>query len=157
MRRALADIKRRAEVSHKANDRYLTALASTSGSIPLWEWVKKTCQPLIQGGHRYRALNPWSPQDGRLLELINQGEYAINGFRNRNIRCAYFKTGCNDKEAKRRMGWIGRRLRLLRAHGLIRKISGTHRYVLTDKGRTTITALLCARKADVSQLTKMAA
>ena len=58
---------------------------------------------------------------------------------------------------KRRMGWIGRRLRLLRAHGLIAKVSGTHRYVVTEKGRTTITALLTARKADVDQLTKLAA
>jgi hypothetical protein len=157
LRRALADMKRRAEISHKANERYLTALACTSGSIPLWEWVKKTCQPLTQAGRRYRALNPWSPEDGRLLELLNQGEYTISGFRNRDIRCAYFRSRCNEKEAKRRMAWIGRRLRLLRAHGLIQKISGTHRYVLTDKGRTTITALLTARKADVTQLTKIAA
>ena len=157
LRRALADMKRRAEISHKANERYLTALACTSGSIPLWEWAKKTCQPLTQAGRRYRALNPWSPEDGRLLELLNQGEYTISGFRNRDIRCAYFRSRCNEKEAKRRMAWIGRRLRLLRAHGLIQKISGTHRYVLTDKGRTTITALLTARKADVTQLTKIAA
>ena len=40
---------------------------------------------------------------------------------------------------------------------MIAKVSGTHRYVLTDKGRTTITALLAARKADVDQLTKLAA
>ena len=55
------------------------------------------------------------------------------------------------------MGWVGRPLRLLRAHGLIAKVSGTHRYVVTDKGRTTITALLAARQADVNQLTKLAA
>ncbi len=55
------------------------------------------------------------------------------------------------------MGWVGRRLRLLPAHGLIAKVSGTHRYVVTEKGRTTITALLTARKADVDKLTKLAA
>jgi len=60
-------------------------------------------------------------------------------------------------ERKRRMGWMCRRLRLLRAHGLVQKVAGTHRYVLSEKGRTTITALLAARKADVNQLTKMAA
>src|SRR5438105_2222010 len=43
-------------------------------------------------GRRYRALNPWGPQDGRLLQLINQGEFAINGFRNRDIRTEYFKS-----------------------------------------------------------------
>ena len=55
------------------------------------------------------------------------------------------------------MGWIGRRLRLLGAHGVIAKVSGTHRNVVTEKGRTTMTALLTARKADEDQLTKLAA
>jgi len=50
-----------------------------------------------------------------------------------------------------------RKLRLLRAHGLIRKVSGTHRYVVSEKGRRIITALLAARQADVEQLTALAA
>ena len=91
------------------------------------------------------------------MEWINQGQFALNGFRNRDIRQAYFPSRCNEKERQRRMGGIGRRLRLLRAHGLIAKVSGTHRYVVTDKGRTTMTALLAARQADVNQLTKLAA
>ena len=157
LRRGVADLKGRAEVSHKANERYLEALASTGGTVPLFEWVQKTCQPLTKAGQRYRALNPWAPEDGRLLELINQGEFAINGFRNRDMRAAYFKSRATEQETKRRTGWIGRRLRLLRAHGLIQKVSRTHRYVVTPKGRMTITALLAARKADAGQLTKMAA
>jgi hypothetical protein len=157
LRRGLADLPRRAQICQKANHRYLEALAATTGTIPLFEWVQKTCRPLTRAGQRYRALNPWGPQDGRLLELINQGQFAINGFRNRDIRKAYFAYPASKKELKRRMGWISRRLRLLRAHGLIQKVTGTHRYVVTHKGRTTITALLTARKADVQQLTKMAA
>jgi hypothetical protein len=157
LRRGLADMKRRQEICHRANERYLDALGAVTGTVPLFQWVQKCCQPLTQEGRRYRALNPLAPEDGRLLELINQGEFIINGFRNRDIRQAYFQSGCNPKELKRRMGWIGRRLRLLRAHGLIAKVSGTHRYVVTDKGRLTITALLAARNADVDQLTKLAA
>jgi hypothetical protein len=157
LRRGLADMKRRAQISHRSNHRYLEALGATSGTVPLFQWVQKSCQPIRKGGRRYRALNPWGPEDGRLLELVNQGDFAINGFRNRDIRAAYFKSRCHEQELKRRMGWIGRRLCLLRAHGLIQKVSGTHRYVVTDKGRTTITALLAAKKADVNQLTKLAA
>ena len=157
MRRGVADLKRRADISARCNHRYLEALGSTCGKIPLFEWAQKSCRPITGQGRRYRALNPWGPQDGRLLELVSQGEFALNGFRNRDIRCAYFKSRCDKKELKRRMGWIGRRLRLLRAHGLIQKVSGTHRYVVSDKGRVTITALLATRKADVDQLTKLAA
>lgn len=158
LRRGLADFKRRAEISRRANDRYLQALAATAGTVPLFEWVQKTCQPLYRRGQRYRALNPWSPQDGSLLQLVNRGEFALNGFRNRDLCRAFFPHLTADvREKKRRMGWMCRRIRLLRAHGLIQKVSGTHRYVVTDKGRTTITALLAARKADVQQLTKIAA
>ena len=157
LRRGVADLKRRAEISRRSNHRYLEALGSTKGTVPLFQWVQKSCRPITKGGRRYRALNPWAPEDGRLLELVNQGEFAINGFRNRDIRGAYFKSRGDEKELKRRMGWIGRRLCLLRAHGFIQKVSGTHRYVVTDKGRTTITALLAAKKADVDQLTKLAA
>jgi hypothetical protein len=157
LRRGLADFKRRAETSKRANDRYLKALAATSGVVPLFEWVQKTCQPVCRQGRHYRGLNPWSKEDGALLQLINRGEFMLNGFRNRDLCHALFKPTKDATQLKRRMGWMCRRLRLLRAHGLVQKVSGTHRYVVSDKGRTTITALLAARKADVDQLTKMAA
>jgi hypothetical protein len=35
------------------------------------------------------------------------------------------------------------------------KLSGSHRYVLTDKGSTTITAVLTARQANINQLTEI--
>jgi hypothetical protein len=40
---------------------------------------------------------------------------------------------------------------------LLKKVTGTHRWVLTDHGRRAITALLAARQANVDQLTKLAA
>ena len=70
---------------------------------------------------------------------------------------AFFNPTRDLVERKRRMGWMCRRLRLLRAHGLVQKVTGTNRYVVSDKGRPTITALLAARKANVEQLTKLAA
>jgi hypothetical protein len=157
LRRGLADFKRRAEISQRANERYLAALAATSGATPLFEWVDKTCQPVYRQGRRYRALNPWSKQDGLLLQLVNRGEFTLNGFRNRDLCQAYFKPTDNAIERKRRMNWMCRHVRLLRAHGLVQKVAGTHRYVVSEKGRTTITALSAARRADVDQLTKIAA
>ena len=52
---------------------------------------------------------------------------------------------------------ITRKLRLLRAHGIIRKVPHTHRYVVTDAGRAILTALRAAQLADVDQLTKLVA
>jgi hypothetical protein len=157
LRRGLADLPRRAEISLRANQRYLQALASASGAVPLFRSVEQVCKPVVRNGRRYRALNPWSPQDAKLLETVNRGEFALNGFRNRDIRQHLFPGPCRADQMHRRVGLISRRLRLLRAHRLIQKVTGTHRYILTPRGRATITALLSARQADVEQLTKMAA
>jgi hypothetical protein len=52
---------------------------------------------------------------------------------------------------------VTRLLALLRAHGLIRKVTGTHRYIITAKGRQRTTTLLAAQQASVEQLIKLAA
>ena len=156
MRKSVVDLKRRAEVSRAANERYLSALSATNNPVPLFEWADQVCKPVHKDGQRFRALNPWSPQDAALPQAVNRGEFKINGFRNRDLRSLLFKTR-DPKLDKRRSGSVTRKLALLRAHGLIKKLSGTHRYVLTQKGDTVITALLTARQANVRELTKIAA
>ena len=104
-----------------------------------------------------RALRPLA-EDHPWLEAVSRGEFTLNGFRNRDLQAIFFaQAPANQPEARRRRGWVGRRLRLLRAHGLIRKISGTHRYQLTPGGRKIIAALLTALQATVRQLTPIAA
>lgn len=158
LRRSVADTPRRAEISKAANQRYLQALASTTGSVPLYEQARSVCQPVRDKGRRYRALNPLSEEDARVLQAISRGEFTVSGFRNRDLRellCS--SRPSNLKIRKQAAAKITRILRLLRAHRLIRKLGNTHRYVLTEKGRTTITALLAARQADVDKLTQLAA
>lgn len=152
LRRSLADLERRAQVSQAANDRYLTALSAVDEKTPLSQEAVCICQPVRKDGQRYRALNPWSAQDAPLLEMINRGEFAINGFRNRDLRALLYPKKATEDEEKRRAGRITRQLRLLRGHGLIHKVSGTHRYIVSPKGRKIIT-----RQADVAALTKLAA
>jgi hypothetical protein len=45
---------------------------------------------------------------------------------------------------------------MLRAHGLIKKVPHTHRYLLTDLGRVAIAAISAAQHATVAQLSKAA-
>jgi hypothetical protein len=52
---------------------------------------------------------------------------------------------------------ISRRLALLRAHGLIAKVSRTYRWQVTKKGHRILTALLAARQADTDKLISLAA
>jgi hypothetical protein len=157
LRRGVADLWRRAEVSRAANARYLSALASVSGKTPLKEEAAPVCRPVTVRAKRYRALQPWSPDDGALLEAVSRGEFALAGFRNRDLRAKLYPGKVTPQEERRRAARVTRQLALLRAHRLIRKVSGTHRWQLTERGRRLVTALLAARQADVEQLTQMAA
>jgi hypothetical protein len=156
LRRGVADLWRRAEVSRAANGRYLGALASVTGKTPLKEESAPIGRAITVDGKRYRAIQPWAA-DGRLLEAVNRGEFALAGFRNRDIRARLYPRKGTKPEERRRAGKMTRQLALLRAHGLIRKVSGTHRWMVTERGRRLITALLAARQADVDQLTQLAA
>jgi hypothetical protein len=77
----------------------------------------------------------------------------VNGFRNKDVRgllCAAGEAG------KRESAAVTRKLRLLRAHGLITKVPSTHRYVLSQKGRSACAAILAARQADTNTLVQAA-
>ena len=158
LRKGVADLHRRAEVSQKANERYLEALAAVNHEQPLGEAVRDLCQPTEWQGRRVRALQPLSPDDSRLLAAVNRGEFAINGFRNRDLRPLLYGTQeVASAEMKRQGARVTRQIRMLRAHRLIRKISKTHRYTLTPKGRLKINALLAAQQASSQQLAQLAA
>jgi len=159
MRRGVADLHRRAEVSQKANDRYRDALSTVDDSTRLSELIRKLEKPCPFGKRRIRALHPFSAEDHTLLNAVNHGEFAINGLRNRDLQTLLFKpdASLSPTEKRRRSARVSRQLRLLRAHGLIQKVPRTHRYQVTPTGRLSITAVLTADRASLSQLSKAAA
>ena len=158
MRRGLADLHRRAEVSQQINERYLNALASVDDSTRLQEILAPLERPQSWKGRQARALHPFCAEDGRLLEIISGGEFMIGGLSNRAVRERLFSTpAANVQEAKRRSALVSRKLRLLRAHGILRKITGRHLYQVTDSGRTILTMFHLARQASAKQLMKKAA
>jgi hypothetical protein len=158
MRKGVADLPRRTVVSQAANDRYFDAMASVENTTSLGELAARLCRPARYNGRRMRALNPHAPKDAALLEAISHGEFALNGFRNRDLRALLFRKASPSKaERKRQAAAVSRKLCLLRAHHLIRKVPHTHRYHITAAGRVVVTALLTARNANTQQLTKLAA
>ncbi len=107
------------------------------------------------GPRRVRALNPLAAGDAALLEAVSRQEFLLNGLRNRDLRGFLYRGArVSAAEQRRQSAAVTRQLRLLRAHGLIRKVPKTHRYVVSEAGRRTITALLAARNASVDQLTR---
>ena len=158
LRKGVADLHRRAEVSQKANERYLESMATVEAETPLGEAMRAICQPTTWKGQRVRGLEPFTASDMQLLKAVMHGEFTLNGFRNRDLRIILFPEPTTDlQEQKRRASKVTRQIRLLRAHGLIQKIPCTHRYQLTESGRIAIATLLAAQNANSKQLAQIAA
>jgi hypothetical protein len=153
MRKSVADIERRAEVGEAANKRLAESLASVATRTPLGKLLEPLGHPVLQEGHRRaRALNPLVGADGKLLGILAQGDFLINGFRNRDVREALHGKTRDDAERRRQSAAVTRQLALLRAHGLITKVYRTHRYQLGADGKRIVTALLTAHRSDVTRL-----
>ena len=135
MRKGVADARRRAVLSQQANMRYLDTMAAVDVHEPLGTLSRAVCRRVRWQGRSARALNPLSAADGALLAAIYRGEFLIVGFRNRDLR---------ELHTASTAAAVTRQVRLLRAHGLVRKVSHTHRYTLTARGRVIVAALLAA-------------
>jgi len=159
LRKGVADLHRRAAVSQRANERYLDALAAVDDSTPLHQILDQVARRVRYRGRPVRPLRIGDAQDLALLQAISRGEFALAGFRNRDLRALLHpsKRPLTPTDARRLSARISRQLRLLRAHGVIKKLSNTHRYQLTDRGRLLCAALFAAREATLQKLVGTAA
>lgn len=155
MRKGVSDLHRRSKVSTSSNDRYLDSLAAIRTGRTLQEVAGSCCMRCTFDGKKYRALNLLREDDFETLKFLARGENSINGFRNKNLREHLYGTPPDPKSKKSISAKVSRRLRLLRAHGLIKKVPKTSRYVLTDKGTKVTAAVLAASHVDTEQLMDM--
>ena len=158
MRQSVADIHQRAEVSQKILDRYCSALAVIDDSTTLEELTARIERRVRWKGKSVRALHPFDPQDHSLLNAVNRGEFNIAGFRNRDLQKLLYSTPPKTTAEKhKRSAAISRKLRMLRAHGLIRKRQKSHCYDVTPDGRPIFDAILLAHQVTIKQLLPTAA
>lgn len=164
LQRGVADTHRRVEVSQAANERYLDSLAAVAATTTVAEavqgWTERAPEPGAGGqqGRKRRALNPLAAEDAALLTAVADPKWAVNGLRNRDLAQALFgERPTAAAERKRRSAKVGRLIRLLRAHGILRKVPKTHRYQVCEKSRDGLLAILSARSANPEKLATLAA
>ena len=146
LRKGIADLRRRAELSRAANARYLEALAVVGLETPSYRLLDRVSQP-VKAQRQYRALRPVSPEDASLFEIILHGEFSLQGFRNRDLRQALHRYDPKNSSAR-----ISRLLALLCAHKLIFKVCKTNYYRITRKGHQVMATALKFRQPDVALL-----
>jgi hypothetical protein len=152
MRQGVADLHRRAEVSQKVNDRLIDALASVDDSQRLEELIAEVQRPTRWKQRRVRALRPFA-DDYLLLKAVNRGEFFLNGLRNRDLQTLlYSEPAKSPEEQRRRSAATSRKLRMLRAHGILHKVPRTHRYNVAPEARTMIVAILTSAQISLNQV-----
>lgn len=157
LRKGIADLRRRARISQRANERHANAMAVVTSERRVHDLVAPITKPAKLEDRRVRAMRPWAEPDFPLLKAVTSGNFLINGFRNRDLHVAMFhgQPGC-PAEHRRRTARVAYLLRILRGHDIIEKIAGTHRYHVTQQGREVIAAVIATDQATLAKLAQCA-
>ena len=139
MGKSISNLYRYAEISKAANQRFLNSFRNVIPVKSIEKEINSICEKKVDRGRTYTGYNVWSPETFQLFEAISDGKYLIRGFTNQEIRRSICRG--NPDTAKER-GRMSRSLAKLRIHGLIRKIPRSRRYLVSDKGRRVMGALI---------------
>lgn len=153
MRKGTADIRRRVEVSRAANERYFEALAAVGAPAPTRHLLDRVSNRVTRNGRKYRGLRPFAMSEAAVFKVVLSGEYLIQGFRNKDLREKLYPSAWRRPSSRKRAAAkTTRLLRLLRAHRLIRKVSGTSYYRTTMLGQRIMATALRLREFDLPTL-----
>jgi hypothetical protein len=120
---------------------------------PTRQLLDPVSKRIVRDGRPYRALRPIDPEEARLFRVLLEGKFLLQGFRNREIRRALYPGDDSGADTRRKAsGRVTRLLRLLRAHGLVQKVSHTLYYRVTHRGQHILTTALRLREIDVALL-----
>ena len=137
------------------NERLLNALANVDDSRSVEELMADIQKRTSAGSRMVRGLRTWA-EDKELFAAVNHGDFLINGFRNRDVqKLLYGAEAESSSERQRRSAAVSRKLRSLRAHGLIQKVPHTHRYHVSAAGRAILIAVLTTAQTSVKQLNQL--
>ena len=157
MRKGIADINVRTQICGARIKNFTEQVATLEENISVEDLISKVTQPIQSNGKRYRGLDV-TGKDLMLLRAIADPKYNVDAITNKHLQGVLSgKAWANGLEGRKLSGRISRHLRLLREHGLIKKLPNQHRYMLTAKGRLLTTALNQMLGVLLSDLSKIAA
>lgn len=118
LRKGVADIPLRAQVSQEVNNRLMNTLCTFNDHTPLIDLLTPHVSARTRQGRRVRALD-FSGKDRALLQAISDPDFTVSGISNaglrKTLRDTSWGSGRTEKQLSAR---LSRHLRLLRDHGL---------------------------------------
>lgn len=157
MRKGIADISNRAEVSTHIVNRFTERMATVEDTTTLSEMLATVSKPFKSKGKNIRSLDVFG-KDLELILAVSDPAFDVSGLTNKDVQ----KKLCNSSWAKSKTnkqlsGRISRHFSLLREHGLIKKLPNQYRYILTEKGRNLTTAVSISLSTPVNKLLDLVA
>jgi len=137
MKKTIYSLPALREVLSAANQRYLKLISSIATPEVSVEKLQHLAETKTENNHRYKGFNLFSEEDTCLFRTLSQGEFAISGFTNKQLRLSFTKKSANQ---------VTRLISRLRAHGIIKKVGKCYKYYLTDLGRQWTTTALKLRE-----------
>ena len=137
MKKTIYSLPALREVLSAANQRYLKLISSIATPEVSVEKLQHLAETKTENNHRYKGFNLFSEEDTCLFRTLSQGEFAISGFTNKQLRLFFANKSANQ---------VTRLISRLRAHGIIKKVGKCYKYYLTDLGRQWTTTALKLRE-----------
>lgn len=157
MRKGVMDTPLRASISQDVNNRFIEDLVTLKEKTPIRDLMDDLVGPIIKNGRNFRGFDPVG-KDRELLLSLSDPAFMISGVTNKMLREKLsdktFGSGRTDKQLSAK---VSRHLKLLRVHGIIRKLPKQNRYQMTIKGMKLTKALSALLAASTENLMKIAA
>jgi hypothetical protein len=158
MRKGIADIGVRTQISSSKTNNFTEHMATLEdNTVTVDEILSHASRPIKKDKRHYRGLDV-TGKDMALLRAISDPKFNADAITNKHLReqldGSAWANGLTDKRLSAR---VSRNLRLLREHGLIKKVPNQHKYLITPKGRLLTTALNQFLGATIADLAHLAA
>jgi hypothetical protein len=157
LRKRVTNMAHYARLSLRSNSAYLDALTEVDDPVSSYREIDRICEPAKKGNIRYRPMNPLKENDRVLFEAVVRGEHHLHGFKSCDIgkQLGIDYTG-DPSNRKKQCARVNRKLRLLRAHGLIVRCGRSRRYRVTEMGIKHMNAAIILHSDDLPRLLKAA-
>jgi hypothetical protein len=157
MRKGIPDITPRAQISSARIKNFTEQMAALEDDSTVGDILDNVSRRLKTKGKSFRALDV-TGKDLALLRAIADPKYFVDAITNKHLQSVlYASSWANGLSGHSLSARISRHLRLLREHGIIKKLPNQHKYLLTNKGRLLSAALNQFLGAKVSDLASLVA
>jgi hypothetical protein len=124
-----------------ANIRYLDFIATFGDNSEGKKNLHLISEKKFDKNRSYKGFNFFDKEDANFLNVLDSGEFNINGFRNKNLR--------EKLNYRYSSPQISRLLKRLYVHKIIKKIKNSFKYYLTKRGKKLINAGLIIKELQI--------